>query len=52
MEKQLIDYIIPQELSTYFDVEKIVETPLAGTQRFQLHIHLTEKNILPDGYDY
>ena len=51
MEKQLIDYLIPQELTTYFDVEKIVETPLAGTQRFQLHIHLTEKNILPDGYD-
>lgn len=51
MEKQLIDYLIPQELTTYFDVEKIVETPLPGTQRFQLHIHLKEKNILPGGYD-
>jgi hypothetical protein len=51
MEKQLIDYLTPQELMTYFDVEKIVETPLTDTQRFQLHIHLKEKNILPDVYD-
>lgn len=32
-------------------MQKIVVTPIIGTQRFQLHIHIIEKNILPDSYD-
>ena len=50
METHLIKYFLPEELFDHFDVEKVAEYPIPGTKRFELHIHLTEKNILPEGY--
>jgi hypothetical protein len=49
METHLIKYFLPEELFDHFDVEKVAEYPIPGTKRFELHIHLTEKNILPEG---
>lgn len=51
MEKELITYILPSQLVEHFDVEKVSEYPIPGTKRFELHIHLVEKNILPEGLD-
>jgi hypothetical protein len=51
MENDLIKYFLPPQLLMHFDEEKVAEYPIPGTKRFELHIHLTEKNILPDGYN-
>lgn len=38
-----------EELLHYFEVERVEESPIPGSSEFQLHIHLTEKNTLPEG---
>lgn len=49
METELIKHFLPSQLVEHFDVEKIEQKPIPGTKRFEMRIHLTEKNILPDG---
>jgi hypothetical protein len=51
MEPDLIKYFLPSQLVEHFYVEKVAEYPIPGTKRFELHIHLTEKNLLPEGND-
>jgi hypothetical protein len=48
MEPHLIKCFLPEELFDHFDVEKVADYPIPGTKRFELQIHLTEKNILPE----
>jgi hypothetical protein len=49
MENDLIKYFLPPQLVEHFEVEKLVEYPIPGSKLQELHIHLAEKNILPDG---
>jgi len=51
MENELLKYILPEELLHYFEVERILETPISNTNERQLHIHLREVNELPQGYE-
>lgn len=51
MEKDVFKHVLPEQLIAHFDVESVTELPIPGTKRFQLHVHLVEKNVLPAGYD-
>lgn len=51
METDLIKYFLPSQLVEHFDVERVEERPIPGSRLLELHIHLAEKNILPDGRD-
>jgi hypothetical protein len=51
MENELLKYFLPEELLRYFDVERILQTPIPDTDELQLHIHLREINELPQGYE-
>lgn len=42
---------MPTQLVEHFDVDRVEEHPIPGSQLRMLHIHLSEKNLLPEGYD-
>jgi len=50
MEKNLISYLLPEELLEHFNIVSIQETGDASQAQGVLHILLEEKNILPYGY--
>ena len=50
MDKNVFKYVLPEQLVKHFDIESVTELPIPGTKRFQLHVHLVEKNVLPAGY--
>ena len=50
MEKQLIELVLPEGLLDYFEVEA-VKTGVNSEEEPSLRIYLTEKNIIPKGYD-
>ncbi len=50
MLEELIDLFLPESLLDHFDVEQIQELGDVSHKRMIYHIHLTEKNHLPDGY--
>jgi len=48
--KQLLSLFLPEGLLDHFDIDHIEQGKEANGLEF-LHIHLTEKNTLPAGYD-
>lgn len=50
MDTSLFKYVLPEELLRYFDIERVVESVIPSSTEHQLHIYLTEKNQLPEGY--
>ena len=50
MEKDLLKLFLPEGLLDHFDVEKI-EQGIENKDRPYFHIHLTEKNQLPEDCD-
>jgi hypothetical protein len=50
MEPDLIKYFLPSLLIEHFEIERVDEHPIPGTELFELHIHLAEKNILPESH--
>ena len=48
--KELLSLFLPEALLNHFDIELIQELGEVSHKRMIYHIHLTEKNELPDGY--
>lgn len=51
MEKEILNYFLPDELLEYFIISKVEELEEAKTKRKILQIELEEKNQIPAGYD-
>ena len=50
MEKELLNLFLPEGLLDHFDIEKIEQGKENKDLQF-IHIHLIEKNRVPEGYD-
>lgn len=50
MEKELLQYILPEGILEHFEIVKISEFVDIKTQTKVLLVELNEKNILPAGY--
>lgn len=46
---QLLSFILPPEMSTFFDLVSVSEEKLIGESNAMLHLHLDEKDLAPEG---
>jgi len=46
---QLLSFILPPEMSTFFDLVSVSEDYLIGEGNAMLHLHLDEKDLAPEG---
>jgi len=51
MEKEIVRFILPEDILKYFDIIKVEELGEVSTKRMVLQIELEEKNRIPEGYD-
>jgi len=51
MEKEIVRFILPEDILKYFDIIKAEELGEVSTKRMVLQIELEEKNRIPEGYD-
>jgi len=45
-----ISHFLPEEILNYFTITKVEELGEVSSKQMIFHIHLEEKNVLPDGY--
>lgn len=50
MEDDYLSYFLPEEILTYFRITEVQELEDLSSKSIVFHIHLEEKNILPEEY--